>query len=192
MTDDATEGDDIEALLELWDQIDTATLDIGTAVPALDPDDPGVGVDGPDEETRYWLERSRLPRAEFQAAARRVTAAVLAVTPRSPATVRLLGIEPLLRDRDTAAVETLTDAGVAADGDSLCGECPATEPVVEATLQLYVDGLVHAHTLDVDGNAITARYDGYQHQYWLPADTTGRLRRRLDPPLADAVVRFDE
>lgn len=186
MTDD---GHEIETLLELLDRVDTAAIDPEAVVSALDSDAPGVGVDGPGEETAYRLARGRLRSDGVQSAARRVTATALAVSPRSPATARLLGIEPFLVDRDANAVETLRDAGVAVDGDSLRGDCPATEAVVEATLRLFDDGLIHAHVLDADGDAITARYDGSHHHFWLPSGAGDRLRARLDAALADAVVQ---
>ena len=193
--DTAADTDDDDALavaLGLLGELDTETLadHAATALAGLDSE-ADRSVDGPATETALRLARDRVPRDDYQAVAREVTAAVLATSPRDPATVRLLGVESLCRAADDGAVETLTASGVAADGDSLVGDCPATDATVAATLSLYVDGLIHAHFLDADGDAVAARHDGTLQRYWLPADAVDGLHDRLDPAVADAVVTVD-
>lgn len=191
-TDDATRL--LDALAEVGVERLTELAEEGTVALETRMQD---SVDGPDGETRYHLFEDRLPTDRYHESARVVTKAVLEASPREPAEIDVTGVAAFLRRRDEAAVETLLENGVSYveteynDG-TLEGRCEATPRVVAAVLSLYGSGLIHAHVLDDEGDAITARFDDTLQYYWLPEGTREEVRARLDPTLSSAIVTDEE
>lgn len=191
------ETDSTEGATRLLDALDamgmaelTESVEAGLAALETNTDEP---IDGPNDETRYLLYGDRLPADRYHEFARTVTGAVLEASPRDVAEVEVTGVAEFLRRRDEAAVETLLGNGLSYveteynDG-TLEGRCEATRHVVAALLSLYGSGLVHAHFLDGEEDAIAARFDDTLQYYWLPEGARERVRERLGPALSSAVV----
>jgi|AntRauTorcE11898_2_1112593.scaffolds.fasta_scaffold04732_6 hypothetical protein len=156
-----------------------------------------MSVEGPPDETEYYLYEDYLPSEQYDEIARRVTAAVLEVSPRAVAEIRVWGIMEWLRETDEEAVDTLIDGGITYEESSfdlgtLRGRCSATPAIIEAVLSLYNPGLWHAHFFDEKGFGISARYDDSLQHYWLPKSAFFRLNEKLEPEVHTALVTMDK
>ncbi|GAB7093593.1 hypothetical protein JCM30237_07450 [Halolamina litorea] len=129
----------------------------------------------------YYIHTEDVDRSERSAIVRAFADATLAVTGRTPGSIRLLGITDLLGEYvDGEAVERLRGDDAVKTGDgTIEGRVEATTRTLNDAIKLLSDPLIELHIDDSEGNPIFARDDTHANRIYLDEDEFAELRDLL-------------